>query len=65
MSFGQVMMSSLINGTITYILYRIDPKVSLIYVGFLFLMLVTVHRTQFFAMLGQLTDTVGTLGLAG
>ncbi len=62
MSFGQLFLGSMINGAITYVLYRIEPKVALIYVGLLLMMMLTVYRVQFFAALSQLQGAIGSLG---
>lgn len=63
MSLGQLFIGAMINGAITYILYKIDNKVALIYVGLLLLMMLTVYRLQFFAALNQLQRAIGGLGL--
>jgi len=63
MSLGQLFLGVMINGAITYILYRIDSKVALIYVGLLLLMMLTVYRIQFFAAFNQLQRAIGGLGL--
>ncbi len=62
MSGGMLFWGALINGAITYVLYRIDPKVALIYAGLILLMMLTVYRVQFFAALSQLQSAVGGLG---
>jgi len=63
-SLGQLFIGVMVNAAITYILYRIDSKVALIYVGLLFLMMLTVYRIQFFAALNQLQGAISGLGQA-
>jgi len=62
MSLGQLFIGSMVNAAITYILFRIEPRVALIYVGLLLLMMLTIYRIQFFVALNQLTGAIGQLG---
>lgn len=62
MPFGQVFIGAMVNGAITYVLYKIDPKAALIYAGLILLMMLTVYRVQFFAALNQLQSAAGGLG---
>ena len=64
MSIGQLLIGVLVNATITYILYKIDTKAALIYVGLLLLMMLTVYRAQFFASLTMLQNATAGIGRA-
>jgi hypothetical protein len=64
MSMGQIFLAALVNGGLTYVLYKIDRKVALAYVGLILLMMLTVYRQQFFGALQQVTGAVSSLGLA-